>query len=93
MGSVFIAVLCVRFYQAIVRPHLVGNCKFYPTCSDYAVEAFRLHGLARGLSLAVRRICRCHPIGPGGIDPVPPPVEAAASLNPPTPQMGTLKIR
>ena len=61
----------IAAYQALVRPHLVGCCKFHPTCSDYAAEAVLRHGLRRGSVLAIRRLVRCHPFGPGGIDPVP----------------------
>lgn len=49
----------------------VGACRFHPTCSDYALEAIEVYGWARGVRLAVRRIVRCHPFNPGGIDPVP----------------------
>lgn len=61
----------IRMYQVIVRPHLIGTCKFVPTCSDYAAEAVQTQGPWRGGRLAVRRVCRCHPWGRGGIDPVP----------------------
>ena len=61
----------IRCYQAMVRPLLIGTCKFCPTCSEYAIEAFEQHGFWRGCGLAIRRICRCHPFAPGGIDPVP----------------------
>lgn len=62
----------VRCYQLLVRPLLVGpTCRFYPTCSDYALGAVRTHGALRGGGLAVRRVCRCHPWNPGGYDPVP----------------------
>lgn len=64
--------LAVRTYQALLRPHLIGSCKFCPSCSDYAIEALSLHGPFRGLVLSVRRLLRCHPFGPGGLDPVPP---------------------
>ena len=65
-------VFAVRCYQLIIRPHLIGSCKFCPSCSDYAAEALREHGLVYGFWLALRRIARCHPFSPGGIDPVPP---------------------
>lgn len=61
----------IRLYQLLLRPHLAGSCKFYPTCSDYALEALRSHGLPKGTWLATRRIMRCHPFGCGGLDPVP----------------------
>lgn len=62
----------VRGYQLLVSPMLGQNCRFYPTCSNYAVEALRTHGAGRGSWLALRRVCRCHPWNPGGVDPVPP---------------------
>jgi uncharacterized protein len=65
------AVLAVRAYQFAVRPLLVGSCQFCPTCSEYAIIALRRHGLLRGGALAFRRLLRCHPFHPGGIDPVP----------------------
>jgi len=71
--GVLAAVLAVRAYQVMLRPLLIGSCKFYPTCSDYAIEALRLHGLWRGGLLAARRLLRCHPFTPGRIDPVPQP--------------------
>ena len=67
------AVFLIRCYQAMVRPFLIGTCKFHPSCSEYAVEALYTHGPRRGLILAVRRLTRCHPFSPGGIDPVPKP--------------------
>jgi putative membrane protein insertion efficiency factor len=65
------AVFLIRCYQAMIRPFLIGACKFHPTCSEYAIEAFYTHGPWRGSILAVRRLVRCHPFSPGGIDPVP----------------------
>ena len=62
----------VRVYQAILRPLWGGHCRFYPTCSDYAVDCLRMHGALRGTWLIVRRLSRCHPLGSGGYDPVPP---------------------
>jgi putative membrane protein insertion efficiency factor len=69
---VFFPIALIRCYQAMIRPHLIGTCKFCPTCSEYAIEALRTHGLLRGSALAVRRILRCRPFSPGGLDPVPP---------------------
>lgn len=66
-----IVVFIIRCYQGLVRPHLVGSCKFCPTCSEYAIEALHAHGLRRGLTLALARLARCHPFSRGGIDPVP----------------------
>ena len=61
----------IRAYQYALRPLLGANCRFFPSCSDYAREAVERHGLARGAWLALRRIGRCHPYHPGGYDPVP----------------------
>ncbi len=61
----------VHLYQRLVRPLLPPSCRFHPSCSDYAAEAVRRHGAARGSVLAAVRICRCHPFNPGGVDPVP----------------------
>ena len=69
MRAVLIAAL--RGYQYTLRPMLGANCRFYPSCSDYAREAIERHGAARGSWLAARRVCRCHPYHPGGYDPVP----------------------
>jgi hypothetical protein len=65
----------VRGYQYLVRPMLGNNCRFYPSCSDYAREALERHGALRGSWLAVKRIGRCQPFHPGGYDPVPDPTE------------------
>ncbi len=69
--SVLIAVMLIRCYQVMVRPHLIGCCRFHPTCSDYAIEALSTYGLLRGSMLAMSRLARCHPFARGGIDPVP----------------------
>jgi uncharacterized protein len=65
-------VLPIEVYRRFVSPFLGQRCRFAPSCSAYAVEAIRTHGAMRGLWLAVRRIARCHPWNPGGVDPVPP---------------------
>jgi putative membrane protein insertion efficiency factor len=62
----------LRGYQLLISPMLGQNCRFYPSCSNYAIEALRTHGAARGAWLALRRVGRCHPFNPGGVDPVPP---------------------
>ncbi len=61
----------VRLYQVAISPWLGGNCRFQPTCSEYAIEALQRHGVLRGGWLAIRRIGRCHPWGGCGYDPVP----------------------
>lgn len=70
----------VRFYQAALRPMNPWGCKYYPSCSNYALEAMERHGLARGAWLAARRLLRCHPLVFGGFDPVPDPEPAAPNL-------------
>ena len=64
--------LLVRIYSFVISPLLGVNCRYQPTCSEYAIEALRLHGAFRGTVLAARRIARCHPWGESGYDPVPP---------------------
>lgn len=61
----------VRAYQLVLSPLLPSSCRFYPSCSHYAIEALQRHGAAKGLWLALRRVLRCHPWNPGGHDPVP----------------------
>jgi uncharacterized protein len=59
-------------YRLLVSPFLGANCRFYPTCSEYAAQAIDTHGAVRGSWLAIRRVLKCHPWHPGGVDPVPP---------------------
>lgn len=61
----------IRGYQILISPLLGPRCRFYPSCSHYAIAAIRTHGPLHGGWLAVRRITRCHPLNPGGYDPVP----------------------
>jgi uncharacterized protein len=61
----------IRFYQLAISPLLGPRCRFYPSCSCYTHDAIRQHGVTRGLWLGARRILRCHPLSPGGYDPVP----------------------
>jgi len=66
----------IRAYQLSLSPLLGGNCRYAPSCSEYAREAIGRHGAIDGLALAVRRIARCHPFRPGGFDPVPDRIES-----------------
>lgn len=65
--------LLIRGYQLVISPLLGPRCRFYPTCSQYTLEAVELHGVIRGLWLGIRRVSKCHPFHPGGVDPVPEP--------------------
>lgn len=68
----------IRLYQLTLSPYLGGHCRFYPTCSHYAAEAIERHGLVRGCALTLRRLGRCHPLHPGGVDLVPSSQEESA---------------
>ena len=78
MRSVTVAALSlpIRFYRRAISPMLPPACRYTPTCSEYALEALKVHGPVKGLYLAIRRLLRCHPItwlgGSSGFDPVPP---------------------
>ena len=63
----------LRLYQIFISPLLGTNCRFTPSCSQYALEALDHHGTCRGSLLTVKRLCRCHPWGGAGYDPVPNP--------------------
>ncbi|MBI2384022.1 MAG: membrane protein insertion efficiency factor YidD [Gammaproteobacteria bacterium] len=71
MAEVLIAF--IRLYQRLLSPLLGPRCRFHPSCSHYALEAIRRHGALKGGWLALRRLSRCHPLNPGGNDPVPDP--------------------
>ena len=64
-------VLVIRGYQIAISPGLPPSCRFTPTCSQYALQAITRHGALKGSWLAARRLARCHPFHPGGVDPVP----------------------
>jgi uncharacterized protein len=66
-----LALVMIRFYQKAVSPWLPPACRYYPTCSAYAIEAIERYGFLRGVVLAAKRILRCHPFHAGGYDPVP----------------------
>jgi putative membrane protein insertion efficiency factor len=65
------ALVLLRVYKRVISPLLPPACRFYPTCSEYAMEAIAKHGLIRGGILAARRLLKCSPLHPGGFDPVP----------------------
>jgi hypothetical protein len=65
-----LSIALIRAYQIFISPFLPGNCRFYPTCSEYTLTAIRQYGAARGVFLGIRRLLRCHPFHPGGYDPV-----------------------
>jgi putative membrane protein insertion efficiency factor len=67
-----VLLVLISAYRVLLSPLFGASCRFYPTCSTYAIEAIETHGAARGTWLAVKRILKCHPWHPGGVDPVPP---------------------
>ncbi|CAM5345483.1 membrane protein insertion efficiency factor YidD [Bacillus safensis] len=73
MKQIFIGI--IRFYQKCISPLTPPSCRFYPTCSNYGLEAIKTHGAVKGGWLTIKRILKCHPLHPGGIDPVPPKKE------------------
>ncbi|MEX1237467.1 MAG: membrane protein insertion efficiency factor YidD [Pseudomonadales bacterium] len=67
----YLIIRLLRLYQLTLSVVIGPRCRFYPSCSSYAMEALERYGLAKGSWLALRRIGRCHPFNPGGVDPVP----------------------
>ena len=65
----------IRFYQRRISPLFPARCRYYPTCSQYAVQAIEIHGAFKGTLLAILRLMRCNIFFPGGVDPVPPKKE------------------
>ena len=65
-----ILILSVRFYQLFISPMFGPKCRFYPTCSAYAIEALQKKGALKGSWLTIKRLAKCHPFHPGGYDPV-----------------------
>lgn len=63
--------LPIKFYQVGISPFIGNRCRYFPSCSSYAIEALESHGAVSGSFLAAKRICRCHPWAAGGYDPVP----------------------
>ncbi len=68
----WVLVLIFKFYKAAISPYLGNNCRFTPTCSEYAMQAVQTHGAIKGMGLALKRLSRCRPLGGSGYDPVPP---------------------
>jgi hypothetical protein len=66
-----IFILLIRFYQTVISPIKPPTCRFYPTCSQYGLEAVQRFGAIKGGWLTIKRISKCHPFHPGGVDPVP----------------------
>ena len=68
---IFPFIVLIRFYRIAISPLTPASCRHDPTCSEYSIQAFKIHGLFRGFWLSVRRISKCHPWGTHGYDPVP----------------------
>ena len=73
--------LLIKAYQFLVSPLLGCRCRFHPSCSEYTAQAISCYGLRVGLYLSVRRLLKCHPWHPGGLDPVPPNNHKLSSTN------------
>jgi hypothetical protein len=71
-GFIWLMILPIKFYKYSISPLLPNSCRHVPSCSEYAVEALRVHGIFKGSTLAIWRILRCNPWGTHGYDPVPP---------------------
>ena len=71
-AGVWVLVVLLTGYRRLISPLLPPSCRFYPSCSTYALEAVQVHGALRGSWLTARRLSRCHPFHAGGLDPVPP---------------------
>jgi len=69
MRNIFIFI--IKLYQKMISPWLGSRCRFYPSCSNYCIEALEQHGMVRGLWYGIKRISSCHPLHLGGFDPVP----------------------
>jgi uncharacterized protein len=67
---VYLATVLIKAYKYLISPILPSSCRFYPSCSEYALEAFQKYGFLRGLWLTLKRIAKCHPLCAGGYDPL-----------------------
>lgn len=76
----YLLIWLVRGYQIMISPYFPSSCRYHPTCSSYAIEAFKVHGSIKGVWLAIKRILRCHPWAEGGDDPVPQKQTNASQL-------------
>jgi putative membrane protein insertion efficiency factor len=65
-----ILIFIINIYRRFISPIKTGKCRFYPTCSEYAVQSIEKYGAAKGMLMAVKRVLKCHPFHPGGYDPV-----------------------
>ena len=81
-AAAWVLVLLLNGYRRFISPLLAERCRFYPSCSAYALEAVQVHGALRGSWLAARRLSRCHPFHAGGLDPVPAPRRTAGPSPP-----------
>ena len=66
-----LVILPIKIYQYMISPLIGPRCRFYPSCSNYSIEAIKSHGITVGIWLSIKRLIRCHPYHPGGYDPVP----------------------
>lgn len=71
MGLKRIMIFLIKGYQKVLSPFTGRICRFHPTCSQYSIESYEKHGFVKGSWLTIKRIARCHPFHPGGMDPVP----------------------
>lgn len=67
----YVLIILIKFYKLAISPYLPSSCRFYPTCSEYSLEALQEYGALKGGWMSVKRIFRCHPFNKGGYDPVP----------------------
>ncbi|MEM7208597.1 MAG: membrane protein insertion efficiency factor YidD [Pseudomonadota bacterium] len=79
----------IKAYRYLISPFFPPSCRFTPTCSEYAIEAVREHGVSRGVWMGTKRICRCHPLGHSGYDPVPPKSPESSNRS----DVSTLKLQ